>query len=81
MIVIATRFTRFVIDSLRLDVSSYYRQTAKYYCVILASEYKAITTVCQALGERNNTTDSQCWRYCPTVDTSADLLTKGLNCE
>ena len=63
MIFITTRFTRFVIDSLRLDVSPYYGQIAKYYCVILASEYKAITTVCQALGERNNTTDFQCYMY------------------
>ena len=47
--VIAARFTRFVMDSLRLDV------------IILASEYKAVTAICQSSGERDKTIDPQCY--------------------
>ena len=35
--------------------------------------------VAHHISEIHNATDPNCWRYCPTLDNPADLLTRGIN--
>ena len=79
--VIASRFTRFVTDSLRLDVPTHLWTDSQIVLFWLQSTKPLPQFIEHWMREITQLIPTATWRYCPTTDNPADLLTRGLSFE
>ena len=79
--VIAARLTRFVIDSLGLDVPPHLWTDSQIVLFWLQSTKQLPQFVTHRVREITQLIPNATWRHCPTADNPADLLTRGLSFE
>ena len=79
--VIAARLTRFVIDSLGLDVPPHLLTDSQIVLFWLQSTKQLPQFVTHRVREITQLIPNATWRHCPTADNPADLLTRGLSFE
>ena len=77
--VIAARLTRFVIDSLPLDVTPHLWTDSQIVLFWLQSTKPLPQFINHRVREITQLIPNAIWRHCPTVDNPADLLTRGLS--
>lgn len=81
---VATRLAKFVITSFSGHYSNMSVQLWSDSQIVLHwihSQRKLKQFISHRIGEITQTFPSTVWRYCPTGDNPADLLTRGTNCE
>ena len=78
-VLVAARLARFIISSLKLQSAPTYIWTDSQIVLYwIHSSKKLPQFVFHRVAEINQSTPSASWKYCPTNDNPADLLTRGL---
>lgn len=79
---IATRLIHFVLDSLSLqDQTIYMWSDSQIVLYWVQSEKQFPAFVLHHISEMKSQLHTASWRYCPTLENLADLLTRGTNAE
>ena len=76
----AARLSSFITDALKFRNCSVNLWTDSQIVLHwIKSEKRNNAFVTHRITEIHSITDPNCWRYCPTLDNPADLLTRGIN--
>ena len=79
---IATRVSKFIVTSLSLqDISIHLWTDSQIALYWIQGSRKLPTFVSHRVNEISQLAPSAIWKYCPTDDNPADLLTRGVNAQ
>ena len=76
--VLASRLGNFIISSIKCKCTIYFWSDSQIVLHWLNSSKQLKPFISTRVGEITSAFPASCWRYCPTADNPADLLTRGI---